>query len=85
METARTPLIYDKNIADENRTISTERSHHILERALTEEGLLLSPSAAANLAAAVQLAGELDRGTIVTVFPDDGSKYHEEIDNITGI
>lgn len=82
LETAKVPSIYDANIADENRTVSTERSHDTLKQTAEKEGLLLSPSSAANLASALQLARELDEGTIVTIFPDDGSKYNEVIDNI---
>jgi len=82
METAQVPSIYDASLADEHRTISTEEAHDVLKLAANEEGLLLSPSSAANLAAALKLARELEEGTIVTVFPDDGSKYGEIIDNL---
>jgi len=82
METAQVPSIYDASLADEHRTISTEEAHDVLKVAANEEGLLLSPSSAANLAAALKLARELEDGTIVTVFPDDGSKYGEIIDNL---
>lgn len=77
LETARVPTIYDKTVADEMRTVSTDRALQVLKKAATEEGLLLSPSSAANLAAALELAEELDEGVIVTVFPDDGTKYGE--------
>jgi len=82
METARVPAIYDDTVADENWTISTERAHKVLELAAKEEGLLLSPSSAANLASALQLAEKLEAGTIVTIFPDDSSKYREELNQI---
>lgn len=79
METANVPDIYDPSLADENRTISTEQSHKTLKQAAEKEGLLLSPSSAANLASALKLAEEIKEGTIVTIFPDDGSKYGEVI------
>lgn len=79
LETARVPAIYDKTVADEMRTVSTDRALQVLKKTASEEGLLLSPSSAANLAAALDLADELDEGVIVTVFPDDGSKYGEVI------
>ena len=44
--------------------------------------LLLSPSSAANLAGAVQLASELDSGVIVTVFADDATKYSEVVEHV---
>lgn len=77
LETAETPAIYDTTLADDVRKVSTEKAHTIITRAAQEEGLLLSPSAAANLSGALQLAEEIDEGVIVTVFPDDGSKYGE--------
>jgi len=44
-------------------------------RAAKEEGLLLSPSSAANLAGALKLAESIDEGVIVTILPDDYKKY----------
>jgi cysteine synthase B len=82
METAQVPPIYDPSLADEQQTVTTEKAHEVLKEAANKEGLLLSPSSAANLAAARTLAGEIDEGTIVTVFPDDGSKYGEIIENL---
>lgn len=82
LETAHVPSIYDPALADENRTVSTEQAHATLKRAAEKEGLLLSPSAAANLASALKLAEEIDEGVIVTIFPDDGSKYGEVIKNL---
>jgi cysteine synthase B len=54
----------------------------MLRRAAKEEGLLISPSAAANLAGAVQLADELEEGVIVTVLADDATKYSEVIERL---
>jgi len=82
METAQVPAIYNPGLADENRTISTDTAHKTLKQAAVKEGLLLSPSSAANLAAALRLANEIESGTIVTVFPDDGSKYGEIIQQL---
>lgn len=79
LETAHVPAIYDDTLADEMRSIATEQAYQTLKQAAAEAGLLLSPSSAANLAAAVHLAEELEEGVIVTVFPDDGSKYGEII------
>lgn len=79
LETACVPGIYDETVADEVRSISTERALEIILLAARKEGLIISPSSAANLAAALELAGELETGTIVTIFPDDGSKYGEII------
>jgi cysteine synthase B len=84
MESARVPGIYDDTLADENRTISKEQAYETLKKAAQQEGLLLSPSASADLASALQYARELDEGTVITIFPDNSSKYSEEIDQIMG-
>lgn len=82
LDTARTPAIYDIHVADEIRNVNTEQAYELIKLAAEQEGLLLSPSSAANLAGALQLAEELEEGVVVTVFPDDGSKYGEVINHL---
>ena len=82
LETARVPEIFDAGLADATRTVSTESAYAMIRRAAREEGLLLSPSAAANLAGAVALASELESGVVVTVFADDASKYHDTLSRL---
>jgi len=82
LETAHTPAIYDDSIPDRIQTVSTDKAHRIIKLAAQKEGLLISPSSAANLAGALQLAEEIEEGVIVTVFPDDGSKYGEIINQL---
>ena len=79
METAVVPTIYDTTVADENLEVGTEEAYEILKAAYQYEGLLLSPSAAANLAGAIKVAERIDAGNIVTVFPDNADKYSEVI------
>jgi S-sulfo-L-cysteine synthase (O-acetyl-L-serine-dependent) len=75
METAKVPGIYNEKIADHNDTISSEEALFYVRELYQKERLWVSPSSAANIAGAVRLAGSLDQGVIVTVLPDDGSKY----------
>jgi cysteine synthase B len=82
METAKIPEFYDPTLADENRTVSSEQAYEWVKKAAQLEGLLISPSAAANLAGAYQLATELDEGTVVTVFPDGIEKYRDAAQTI---
>ncbi|HCL46656.1 MAG TPA: cysteine synthase, partial [Flavobacteriales bacterium] len=82
LETARVPKIFDATVPDETRLVTTESSYAMLKRAAKEEGLLISPSSAANLAGAVQLAEELDEGVIVTVLADDATKYSDVIERL---
>ncbi|GAB4409428.1 MAG: cysteine synthase family protein [Bacteroidia bacterium] len=82
LETARVPGIYDGRLADRTLEVSTETAYAWVRKAALEEGLLLSPSSAANLAGAVEVARSLDSGVVVTVLPDDASKYREVLDEI---
>jgi S-sulfo-L-cysteine synthase (O-acetyl-L-serine-dependent) len=41
------------------------------------EGLLISPSSAANLVGAIKVAEQVDEGVVVTVFPDNSERYTE--------
>ena len=69
-------------MADENLEIGTEEAYEVMKAALKYEGLLLSPSSAANLAGAMRVAGKLDEGVVVTVLPDNADKYGEVIKKI---
>jgi cysteine synthase B len=84
METAVVPTIYDTTVADDNLEIGTEDAYEILKAAYKYEGLLLSPSAAANLVGAIKVAEKLETGTVVTVFPDNADKYSEVIKKLIG-
>lgn len=82
LETAAVPKIYDPYLADENLEVSTEEAYDLIEAAYKKEGLLLSPSSAANLAGAIRVAGQLENAVIVTMFPDNADKYSEVIKKI---
>ena len=82
METAIVPEIYDPTVADLNEEVSTEEAYQIVREARQKEGLLLSPSAAANLAGAIRIASRLEEGIVVTVLPDNADKYSEIIQKI---
>jgi len=79
LETAVVPAIYDATVADENFDVSTEEAYEMLKAVAKYEGIVLSPSAAANIAGAIRVANKLERGTIVTVLPDNADKYSEVI------
>src|ERR1700675_707314 len=81
MPTAIVPEIYDSTLADSNLTVKTEDAYRLVKRAAREEGLLLSPSAAAALDGCFQVAASLnaaEHAVIVTIFPDSGTKYLSE-------
>lgn len=87
METAMVPAIYDPGLADEDREADTEVAYATARRLAREQGLLVGPSAAANVAAALTLGEELlDDGehdaenpaVVVTVLCDGAEKYLSE-------
>ncbi len=78
LETAIVPGIYDKNIADDTLLVSTESAFSYAIAAARYLGLLISPSSAANLWAALELAKQQKEGHIVTVFPDNALKYLQD-------
>ncbi len=75
MASAIVPGIYDPTLADEDLRIDTERSYRMVRRLAREEGLLAGISSGAAVAAMLDVAGRLDQGVIVTVFPDGAEKY----------
>jgi len=81
METAIRPAIYDDKLADENLEVSTEEAYRLVKRLAREEGLLVSPSAAAALLGCFAIAKCLPKkrnAVIVTVFADSAAKYLNE-------
>jgi cysteine synthase B len=81
MATALRPAIYDDGIADENLEVETEAAYRLVKVLAREEGLLLSPSAAAALLGCLQVAKTIpsdEHAVIVTVFADSAAKYLNE-------
>jgi cysteine synthase B len=77
LETAVVPKIYDPGLADENHEVSTEDAYRMMRTMKEKEGLIISPSSAANLFGAIRVASQLDQGVVVTLLPDNGDKYGE--------
>ncbi len=82
MATAIVPRIYDPALADRNIEMRTERAHAMARRLARTEGLLVGVSAAANIAASLQVAEEEAaagrEAVIVTVLCDSADKYLSE-------
>jgi cysteine synthase B len=78
MESAIVPSIYDPTLADADLRIDTERAYRMVRRLAREEGLLAGISSGAAVAAMLDVARTIDRGIIVTVFPDGAEKYLNE-------
>lgn len=75
MPSAIQPGIYDPSFADETLGVRTEEARDMMSRIAREEGLFVGISSGAAAVAALQVAEQLQEGTVVTVFPDAGYKY----------
>jgi cysteine synthase B len=78
MATAIVPGIYDPALADEDVRVTTEQAYRLTRLLASEEGLLVGVSSGAALAATLEVASRLDRGIVVTIFPDGGDRYLTE-------
>ena len=75
MASSIVPGIYHEEDLDLKIPVSTEDAYEMVYRLSQEEGLVVGPSSGAALDAALQIARQLTHGTVVTVFPDFGSRY----------
>lgn len=75
IESAIQPKIFDNAILDQVIEVRTEQVYEMVHRLAREEGLFVGISSGAAALAAYEIAKKLDRGVIVTIFPDAGYKY----------
>lgn len=75
MESSIVPGIYDPNFADDKIAVEPEHAHEMAACLARQEGLFVGYSAGAAMWAALEVARSLERGVVVTVFPDGGEKY----------
>jgi cysteine synthase B len=82
MATSIVPAIYDPALADRTLEVETEAAYAMAKQLAREDGLLVGISAAAAVAASMQIAREeAEAGrsaVIVTVLPDSADKYLSE-------
>lgn len=75
LDAVQTPSIYDPQQADEVMEVHTQDALAVIGKVAREEGLLLSPSSAANLVGSIRVAERLEEGVVVTTFADDATRY----------
>lgn len=75
LETAIVPGIYDAGLVDRHFAMDSEIAWETTRALARQAGLFAGFSSGAAVAAAVAVAKELDEGVVVTLMPDDGSKY----------
>ncbi len=70
------PQVLDRDIIDEVLTVTDLAAERSMRRLARDEGLLVGPSAGANVHAAIEVAEGLDEGQrVVTVLCDTGERY----------
>ena len=75
MEEAIVPSIYDPSQIDETVMIESEEAYEMARRIISEESIFVGMSSGAAMVAAVEIAGKIDKGIMVVIFPDRGEKY----------
>lgn len=77
LETAKTPGIFDAQLADLNLEIDSQEAIDLIPKIYKETGLKPSPSAAASILGTLKLSEQISQGCIVTVLADNNEKYGE--------
>jgi len=75
LPTAITPAIYDESVADSQMGIDAEETWEMTRNLARHAGLFAGLSSGAAMVGAIRVAQELEEGIVVTLLPDDGSKY----------
>jgi len=75
LETAIMPGIYDATLPDRFLAVAAEDAWTTTRSLARRAGLFVGISAGAAVHAAIEVAHTLRSGTVVTILPDDGSKY----------
>jgi len=71
----RVPKIYEPERLDDIRTIHDDDAFETARKLALREGLFVGMSSGAAMYICMELAQEIDQGTIVTIFPDGGERY----------
>ncbi len=75
MEEAIVPSIYDPAQIDITIMVETEAAYEMTRQIVLKEGIFVGMSSGAAMYAAVEIAKQIESGTIVVIFPDRGEKY----------
>jgi cysteine synthase B len=75
MASSIVPGIYHEDQLDRKISVSTDAAYETVYRLGSEEGLIVGQSCGAAMLAALQVASEIDKGTVVVVLPDFGDRY----------
>jgi cysteine synthase B len=82
LETAKVPGIHDFKLADESIEVNSNDALRMIKTVQERYDLRISPSAAASLVGAKQLAEQNENSFVLTTLADDGTKYQEVYDDL---
>ncbi|MBK1812635.1 cysteine synthase family protein [Clostridium sp. YIM B02505] len=69
------PKTMDMNLVDKIIKINDEEALKLVKELAYKEGIIVGSSSGAALSATLKLAKTIDKGNIVTIFPDRGDRY----------
>jgi cystathionine beta-synthase len=75
MKESYPPGIFDKTVLDAIIHVEDEDAFAMCRRAAREEGLFIGMSSGAAMAGALEVAGSMEQGLVVTILPDGGGRY----------
>lgn len=76
MEESRVPELMDWSLIDEKIVIPDDQAYEFARRLAKEEGIFAGISCGTAIAGAIEAAKKMERGNVVTIFPDRAEKYY---------
>ncbi len=75
MDEAMVPKIYHPDVLDEKIIIKDDEAFKMARLLATQEGIFVGMSSGAAIAGSLQIAKDINFGTIVVILPDRGDRY----------
>lgn len=69
------PSTMDMKLVDDVIKVSDKDAYDMVKLLAIKEGLIVGSSSGAAIAAALKLSDKIDKGNIITIFPDRGDRY----------
>ena len=69
------PIFLERSLVDQIITVSDKDGFDNVKRLAQQEGLLVGSSSGAALQGALDIKNQIDKGVIVTIFPDGSDRY----------
>ena len=75
LKEAHVPPIFNRDNIDDIVEVEDDDAFFLARKLASEEGIFVGISSGSALAGALQVANSIEKGTVVTIFPDSGFKY----------